>query len=60
MDNMDPKKLRAQAKKLLELARTIEMAQDPQAYFQKSMNQKIGGKKRQMQYGLARSLKSPK
>lgn len=60
MMGKSPEELRAMAKQLVAMARMQEMAQDPQAYAQKAVNKKVGGMKRKMQYGLARSLKSPK
>lgn len=53
---MDPKALRAEARKLVLLARTIEMAQDPQKAMKKKVNQKLAGAKRSMKYGLAKSM----
>lgn len=55
---MDPKALRAEARKLILLARTIEMAQDPHKAMQKKVNQKVAGMKRSVKYGLAKSLTS--
>lgn len=45
MNHLDPKALRAQAKELLELAKTIEMSQDPQKYLERQMKSKINGMK---------------
>lgn len=58
--NMNPKELRAQAKQLLELARTIEMTQDPAKYMKSSMNKKVAGIKRKMKYDLAKSFSGAK
>jgi hypothetical protein len=46
MFSMDPKVLRAEARRLNALARTIEMAQDPQKYMQKQVRSKVNGMKR--------------
>ena len=58
--NLDPKELRAQAKQLLELARTIEMTQNPEAYLKASINKKVAGIKRKVKYDLAKSLSGRK
>lgn len=58
--NLDPKELRAQAKNLLELARTIEAMQDPETHVKKTINRKMAGMKRHMKYELARTLQGTK
>lgn len=58
--NMDPKELRAQAKQLLELARTIEAMQDPQKHMHKVVNRKVAGMKRRAKYQLAKTLQGTK
>jgi hypothetical protein len=54
--NLNPKELRAQAKQLLELARTIEMSQNPQAYLEKQVKRKVSGMKTKMKNEAVKSL----
>lgn len=56
MMNMDPKALRAQAKQLLELARTIEMTQDPQSFMEKKMKTKVSGIKRKVRNEMVKKM----
>ncbi|MDK2600470.1 hypothetical protein QO179_23520 [Bacillus stercoris] len=56
MDSVDPKVLRAQAKQLLELARTIEMAQDPQKFMNKKIKSKVSGMKRKARNSILKNI----
>ena len=56
MMNMDPKALRAQAKHLLELARTIEMAQNPQKFMEKKMKSQVSGMKRKVKNAVVKQM----
>lgn len=54
--NMDPKALRAQAKQLLELARTIEMSQDPSKFMEKKMKSQVTGMKRKIKNKMLKNI----
>ena len=56
MNSVDPKALRAQAKQLLELARTIEMAQDPQKFMNKKIKSKVSGMKRKARNSMLKNI----
>ena len=56
MMTMDPKALRAQAKHLLELARTIEMAQNPQKFMEKKMKSQVSGMKRKVKNAVVKQM----
>lgn len=53
---MDPKALRAQAKQLLALARTIEMSQDPQKFLEKQVKSKVSGMKRKAKNQVVKKI----
>lgn len=48
MFSNNPKELRAMARQLNAMARTLEMSQDPQKYFEKQVKSKVSGMKHKM------------
>lgn len=55
-NNLDPKALRAEARRLNQLARTIEMAQDPEKFMMKQVKSKVNGTKRKMRNKLLKNI----
>lgn len=54
--NMSPKELRAMARQLNAMASALEMAQNPQKYFQKKVKAQVSGMKRKVRNNVIKGI----